>query len=248
MSALMLPTGDRVTREQVCAIPTPPRTHTYNPVSYADAIDILLWVAADYLKADLISEEYGLNKAGTQLFAHFSFDVGDIDGGLAIGLRQSLNKTTALGVVIGKHVTICSNLILAGELKMVRKNTANVYADYRRLLEEQLATAYEHYVALDKELVQWKSLEITERQGYELIGVAMGKANILSATQGSVALQDWQTPRHSCFASRDVYSLYNCFTEGLKKGAPSHLADRHLAAHNFMRSEALDLTDAAWAM
>jgi len=229
--------SDEVTREMVESIPTPTRTGRYNPVGYADAIAILEDTVKAVLGLKQVSETYGLNAKGNQLFAHFIFDTEDEDGGLAVGLRQSLNKTLALGTVVGKAITVCDNLLLCGELKVVRKNTTNVYRDYRTMLTVQIEEAMQAYRALNHELDAWKQRELTEREGYQLLGVAMGKARVLSAQQGSIALKDWETPRHEEFAERTAYNLYQCMTEGLKKGAPGRMAERHLAARAFMQGE-----------
>ncbi len=237
MSLMLHCDSEETTRAMVEAIPTPSRTGRYNPVGYADALAILEDTVKAVLGLELLSETYGLNQKGNQLFAHFIFDADDTDGGLAVGLRQSLNKTLALGTVVGKGVFVCDNLLLCGELKVVRKNTTNVYRDYRTQLSAQLEDAMQHYKALNHELDAWKTTHISEREGYQLLGVAMGKARVLSAQQGSIALKDWETPRHSEFSERNAYNLYQCVTEGLKKGAPGRMAERHLAARAFMQNE-----------
>jgi hypothetical protein len=70
------------------------------------------------------------------------------------------------------------------------------------------------------------------RRGYALLGVALGEG-VLTPTQASVAYQDWREPRHEEFSDRNLWSLYNCATEGLKKGQPGRLMDRHAKNHDY---------------
>ena len=68
--------------------------------------------------------------------------------------------------------------------------------------------------------------------GYAALGTMFGHG-ILTPTQASVAFQDWREPRHEEFEDRNLWSLYNCVTEGLKKGPAGGIFSRHAKAHGF---------------
>jgi hypothetical protein len=203
---------------------------------YGAAIDFMKDTARERLGLAIKSEGYGLNKEGNQLFARITLDTGDTDQGLSIGLRQSYNKSLALGVAVGANVFVCDNLCFSGDaFKIVRRNTRFVWPDFQRLVTEQVGEALSHYDTMKGQIDLMKATPCHEQRGYSLLGVAMG-AGVLSPTQASVAFEDWATARHEAFADRNMWSLYNAVTEGLKKGAPGTMLDRHAKAHDYFVS------------
>ena len=234
MNGIILHCGsEQVTREQVAAVPVPQSTRSYKPVPYAEAIDLMHLQAKQTLGLEVVSETYGLNVKGNQMFALMTLKTDREDSGLSIGLRQSYNKTLPLGVAVGSQVFVCDNLCFSGDaFKVVRKNTVNVWADFQRLLGEQMHNALGHYHNVNKDCDLLKATPCHQQRGFAMLGVAMGQ-ELLTPNQASVAFQDWKTPRHEEFADRNMWGLYNAVTEGLKKGAPARIMERHTAAHKF---------------
>lgn len=234
MDGLMLMEGsERTTLAQVLQVAVPEHTATWNPVAYGKAIGFMKDTVLDRLGLDIKSESFGLNKAGNQLFARMTLDTGDSDQGLAIGLRQSYDKSLALGVAVGANVFVCDNLCFSGDaFKVVRKNTKFVWADFQRLVADQIGTALANYEAIKADNDAMKAQPCNERRGNAILGVAMGQG-ILSPTQATVAFGDWAKPRHEAFSDRNVWSLYNAVTEGLKRGSAGGTLERHAKAHDF---------------
>ncbi len=233
MSMLLHCGSEEVTRAQVEAVPVPRRTQSWAPVAYGRAIELLHKLADRHLGMPVRKEQYGLNKAGDQMFGLLTLDAGNDESGLSIGLRQSYNKTLALGVAVGAQVFVCDNLVFSGNaFKVVRKNTTNVWADFLALLTAQVRNAELNYRAVQADTLAMKAAPVSLDRGYEHLGRAIGEG-VLTPTQATVAFGDWKTPRHAEFADRNVWGLYNAVTEGLKKGAPARILDRHAKAHDF---------------
>lgn len=237
MSVLLHCGSKQVTRQEVEAVPVPEYTDTWKPVPYADAIGYLYEQIEEHLGLSVRAEMYGLNKTGNQLFASLMLDTGDKGASLSMGLRQSYDKSLALGTVAGEHTFVCDNLCFSGEaFHVVRKNTVNVWGDFCRLVCEQVQKALSHYRDIRVQNDALKTVPCSLHHGYEILGVALGEG-VLTSTQASVAFGDWQTPRYEEFSERNLHSLYNCTTEGLKKGTPGLLIDRHVKAHAFFQRE-----------
>lgn len=236
MSLILHCGAERATREQVEAVPVPARTRSWRPVAYKDAIDLVEDRITSRLGMEISGWEFGLQKGGSQMFGVARVATGSDESELSIGFRQSYNKTLSLGVVAGASILVCDNLCFSGEhLKVVRKNTTNVWSDFRCLLDTQMANALHAYQATVDHGEHLKATPCNQRRGYALLGVALGEG-ILSSTQANIAFRDWDTPRHEEFADRNMWSLYNCFTEGLKKGQPGRLIERHTVAHDWFRA------------
>lgn len=227
-------TNNRASFEQVMAVPVPEHTRSWRPVPYGDAVGFLHQTIDRHLPYDLESAEFGLSKDGKQMFGVMTLDTGDSDQGMAIGIRQSYNRSLALGIVVGAQVFVCDNLMFNGDaFKVVRKNTTNVWGDFRNLVNSQVLASQAHYETMQWETHDMKRVPVSEERGHELLGRALG-ARVLTPTQATVAFGDWREARHEEFAPRNLWSLYNCMTEGLKKGRPATIMDRYAAAHDFV--------------
>lgn len=229
-------TKNRASFDQVLAVPVPEYTRSWKPVPYGDAVGFLHQTIERTLPYSLESAEFGLSKDGNQMFGVMTLDTGDNDQGMAIGIRQSYNQSLALGIVVGAQVFVCDNLMFNGNaFKVVRKNTTNVWADFRNLVLAQVEASVGHYETMQWETHAMKRVPVSLDRGHELLGRALGHG-ILSPTQATIAFGDWKEARHQEFAPRNLWSLYNCMTEGLKKGRPATILDRYAAAHDFMNS------------
>lgn len=235
MGGLILHSGSKeVTLADVLAVPVPEETDTYKPVPYGKAIEFLREAVSDKLGLPIKKERYGLNNEGRQLFAMATLDTGDEAFGLSIGLRQSYNKSLALGCAVGANVFVCDNLAFNGDAFMVvRRNTTNVWRDFQVLMAAQVAGALAHYDNMKADIEAMKETPCVEKVGFAWLGVALGK-ELISPQQATIAFEDWKKPRYEDFADRTLWSLYNCITEGLKKGPAGLTIDRHTDAHSFM--------------
>jgi hypothetical protein len=230
--------SDVVTRADLALVEVPERTASYRPIPYADAVDCLLEQMDKQLGLTPRAADYGLNKDGGKMFAKFAFDVGDAKASLSIGLRGAYDKSLSWKIGGGQSVLVCDNLCFSADgFVVMRKNTTFAWADYQRLVTKQVSTFMNQFKATKEECARLTEKPCNQRRGYAMIGVAQGEG-ILTSTQASVAFSDWKTPRYEDFADRNLWSLYNCFTEGLKKGAVGETIDRHANAHAFLNSMA----------
>jgi hypothetical protein len=232
--------ASNASRSDIDGVEVPHRTATWNPVRYGDAIDHVLEVVERELRLPVKSQQYGLSKSGDQMFGVITLDTGDAVHGLSIGMRQSYNKSLALGLALGAQVFVCDNLAFnSSGYKLVRKNTVNVWRDFQELVRLQAHRALDNYGSMRADVAKLQATPCPERLGFELLGVALGQG-LLTPTQATVAFEDWKTARHPEFAEggRSFWWLYNAVTEALKKGAAGHVIDRHVDAHGFMLGEA----------
>lgn len=235
MSSLILHCGGKpATFEQVAAIPMPERTATYTPVPYARLINMVRSHLEDVLGLEIRDEAYGLNRDGAQMFGVISTRTHD-DHGLAIGLRSSHDRSISMASSVGDKVFVCDNMAFTSSGTVVmRQHRGDAFAAFRRMFRRQMESAVDTHQALTADFDALRQVEITQDRGYELIGRAIGH-DILKPTQANIAVRDWQTPRHDvdAFRERTLYALYQCFTEGLKKGPAATVLDRHANAHDF---------------
>lgn len=223
---------NRVTRADVDAVLIPKARGRYKVIPYGDQVDLCTDLVKRELNLEPIKQEFGLSRDGGQFFAVLTYE-GNNENGMAFGLRGSYNKTLANACASGASVFVCDNLMFEGSaFKVVRKNTTNCFGDFRAMLHAQVKESYGHYKAMNSRVEAYKALPCAERRGYAMLGVALGEG-VLTPTQATVAFGDWKKPRHAEFSDRNLWSLYNCVTEGLKKGPPAKIMGRTTKATEF---------------
>lgn len=127
---------ERVTRNEIMAIPAPEYTKTWHPVPHKMVIEALDTVIESQ-GIGLISETYSVKNQGRNVFGTWTLDIGldGLDGPgskVQIGFRNSLMKTFAVGICSGTFVMVCSNMCFSGEFIEFRKHTSGL--DFDELL------------------------------------------------------------------------------------------------------------------
>lgn len=237
MALIKMSGSQAATLEQVRAVPVPKHTRSHRPMPYGDIVDHVQELVARHLRTPIVREQYALNKEGNQFFGELALDIGEKEF-LSIGMRSSYNKSVAAGLVAGMHIMVCDNLQFMGSaMRLIRKNTTNVWRDFERMASGHVQNSLTHYAEMAERNEMMKGVEVSDRRGYALLGIAQGEG-VLTPTQASVAFGDWQDtiagkPRHEEFAEQNLFNLYQCVTEGLKKGAQVKRMERQTKAHDF---------------
>ena len=234
MQGLMLHCGGApATRDQVLQVEVPKSTRSYQAVPHGDLIDMILDRTKTVLGVEPETEGYGLNREGQQLFGVMRFPSVNPDHGMSIGFRNSYDKSISVGIASGASVFVCDNMCFSGEsVSIVRKHTVNVWRDVLVKVDEALESAPAHYERMQHDIECMKDIYIHEDKGFEVLGRAFGHG-ILTSRQANVAFGDWKNPRHVDFSPLNAWSLYNCVTEGLKRGDAGGSITRHANAHQF---------------
>jgi len=244
MSNMILHSGGKaVSYKDLGSVPIPTATDSYKPVPYQDVIDHVESRVHKLLDREVSRKQFGLSRKGMQMFGVLTVDMGDSESDLAIGCRQSYDKSIALGLASGAGVTVCDNLCFDGDsFKVVRKNTKNVWEEFQTLCDEAISKAPGFFESIQSDFRVMKAINVEETRGAEIIGVAQYE-NVLRPQQANIAFRDWKTPRHREFSARNMWSLYQCFTEALKHGPAGSTMERHKSTHIFFKDQVSGLPD-----
>lgn len=232
--------GMVLTFEDVAAVPLPEATDTYTPVGNGDLIRLIEDRAKAVLKVEPENLQLGLSRKDQQMFGVMTLGTGDAEKSPVFGFRNSYDKTLPVGLCSGSQVFVCDNLCFVGSSYMqMRRHSSHVWQDLQPMIDEALVSVQDVFEQFQKQTQAMKDQEVTLDQGFSHIGIARGRG-LITPRQESVAIQDWITPRHEEFSDRNAWSLYNCFTEGLKKGSAGGSISRHTVIHDFF-SDRFDL-------
>jgi len=119
-------TADRAT---VMAVPTPQFTATWHPIAHGDVLRAV-YEAINLNELNLTNESHCLTRNGNNLFSTFTIDGAELPtipgSRYQLGLRNSLNKQMAIGLVAGTNIVVCSNMMFSGQYLTFRKHTGRL--------------------------------------------------------------------------------------------------------------------------
>ena len=235
-STLMLHCGGQTaTLEEIAAIPVPEETDTYKPLLHYDLAVNTMRVGEEMMALRGLKVEkaaFGLSHEGNRMFGLVAFRNGVEGMGLAVGFRNSYDKSMSAGFAIGGRVFVCDNLALAGDLVVMRRHTGGIIEELRDKLVLTFHRAHQTWDSLVNDRRRMQASKLSEDRAHEIVGLAFGR-KLIGPRQFLNVVREWKTPRHEEFEGRNLWSLYNGFTE-VYKGLPIHeVMDRHIKLHRF---------------
>lgn len=229
--------GDVVSRDMILdpeRCPVPPRTRSYCPISHGELLEMVEDSITGVFGAEAeVDAAYGLSDDSAKMFAVFGVKMDSQEHGVSYGLRNSVDKSLSAALCVGARVFVCDNLAFSSSgVNVFRKHTTHIYRDIRQYIDDAVYSSKKEYFSISSDWEKMKEIPLTTDQGYEAVGRALGH-RVLTSTQASVALSEWNEPSHEEFRERNVYSLYQAFTEAAKKGTPQLMMTRYPAIQKF---------------
>ena len=144
--AATLISSNKVDLDTLKEIEIPRQTKSYIPVSHVDFINNTKDIANRVLdKHELHSEQYGIARDGKQMFGTLTYRESFHDDpqsiGLSIGIRNSYDKSMSLGLCSGASVFVCENLMMTGEVVIMRMHKGNIIDELKGLIFNALLNA-----------------------------------------------------------------------------------------------------------
>ena len=231
---LLLHCGARaVEREQVGGVPTPRPTDTWTPIPH---LQLVTHVERTLQSNGLAigSQAHSLTHDGARYFGLMEIQRSgsDQDYCWVLGLRNSHDKTFPAGIVAGSQVFCCDNLAFSGEVKLARKHTRFITRDLPRLVQSAVGRLMDRWHHQDTRLATYKLAGLDDRTAHDLVIRACDVGVVPNRGIPDV-LKEWREPRHEEFGPRNIWSLFNAFTEALK-GNLIELPRRTEALHGLL--------------
>ena len=222
------------TRNQVAAVRTPEPTSSWQPISHVDLIhQVEKTLAANHLKIG--SAAHSLSHSNARYFGLMEIMGRDPEYCWVLGLRNSHDKTFPAGVVAGAQVFVCDNLSFSGEVKLARKHTRYIERDLPMLVEQGIGRLMEKWHDQSKRINAYREKRIGNTTAHDLI-IRAADVGVCTNRQIPAVLNEWRTPRYEDFKRRNIWSLFNAFTETLKDGSLAELPKRTEALHGLFDS------------
>lgn len=208
--------GVTTDRAGLSRIPTPDPEGRWHPVAHSILVDEID-TSLKSLDMRIVNDTYKLDKDGSRMFGLLQIAncKSDSDFSFVAGVRNGHDRMVRAGLSVGLGVFVCSNLQFRGEIVIGTKHTTNIMERLPLLVKGaigQLATKWDDE---GKRVKVYKERELTLNEGRELL-INAARSNVFPRTQLLDIVDEWETPRHSEFKDRNVWSVFNAVTEHLK--------------------------------
>lgn len=208
--------GQDVTREELALIPAPKATETWYPVRHSEVLE-----AASKTLQDagfvIAKERLSVAKDGARFFATLDLTTSIIEGiSLAVGLRNSNDKSFPLGLCCGNRVFVCSNLAFTSEIVVSKRHTRYGSDRYVEGISKAVASLGQYQVAQAEWISGLRSRNLTRQEADSII-LRSFEDDLIGSRQLPLLIDEWRKPEHDEFREPTAWSLWNAFTAVLGK-------------------------------
>jgi hypothetical protein len=218
-------------------IRVPLATDSYAPVSHRNMIEAVK-EQLDIHNLIVSNSYYNTARDGQQLIGYMDIKRSDNEElGLRLAFRNSYDKSMSVAFLAGCSVFICSNGMLSGEMKYVRKHTGTVIQEMNEKITHSINELDAHFERMVKHSDRMKEIEIEPRVSAELAGRLFIEHNLVSSQQMNIIKREIAKPSYVEFVVPSLWSFYNHVTNSLREAHPLNYISQHVNFHNFIETE-----------
>jgi hypothetical protein len=206
-------------RQDLTDLPMPEPTATHYPIAHSRLVETLA-ETLHFRHLDIVSEEYAVSQDGMRFFGVLTLNVEEAGVRIALGLRNSHDKSFSLGLTVGRRVLVCDNLALFGDYAPVmRKHTKGV--EIEAILAVAVDRMQRNFEPIRRQIDFFRGADLSDQRAKLIIYDAfLGGQADLPKHLGGVVHEHYFTPRYPDFEPRTLWSLENAFTSALKELEP----------------------------
>lgn len=228
-----------ITKQEVLNIGAVIESKTYKPVSHRRIMETI-YEACDRRNLKIHCEKYSTNKKTSKVAGKMDIISGDDALNKSIAFINSDDKTTPITLVGGGSVIVCSNGMISGEIKTVRRHTGNIQNELSGVIEELFIDMNYEYEKLLKQKQRMIEYDFSFKETSELLGrMYMSDEELISANQLSLIrkIQKGDHESSNQFTDANLWTTYNHITEALKITRTENFIKAHKDVHSFFERE-----------
>jgi hypothetical protein len=200
------------------ALPTPEATLTHKPVSHASLVEAVVEALA-FRHIDVVRDEYAITADSMRMFGFLELNMEEGGIRFALGLRNSHDKSFALGITVGYRVFVCDNLAFHGDFAAVTKrHSKNI--NIVELVAVGIDRAQRHFEPMKKDIQVWQNHELPDVRAKEVIYDAFIGSSIDAPKHLAKVVHQHYFQPTPAFEPRNLWSLSNAFTTSFKELEP----------------------------
>jgi len=199
---------------------TPDPTETWVPVSHIDVLETVEAMLSDS-GFGIASAQFALHGI-EKMFATFQLKSQITHGvSLAVGVRNSVNKTFPMGFCAGNRVFVCDNLSFSSELLVARKHTKNGAERYQEAISHAVKALSGFQEQERKRLELMQETDMCQYEDSAWLLKAF-EHDILSVRSLPVAMAAIKNPPHDWGDKSKLYHAWNAITYAIQPRAKSN--------------------------
>ena len=224
---LIMAEGKFVSRDEVARTDTPSSTQTWHPVPHIDVIEAVTNVikAHDW---NIEGEKFGLACEGQRLFGVMEISSSSSpEWHRCIGIRNSHDKSFAVGLSAGIVVCVCTNMAFGGTTVIKRRHTSGI--DLAELIDRAVASLEDDFLTTETVCEDLKDVYLKDDDEARSSIVRAAELGVINSCDILPVYREFKKPSHEEFAAPSRWSLMNALTETVKKYSPQRVDHSYLA-------------------
>jgi hypothetical protein len=209
----------KITREELQEIPAPPESETHKPISHAKIIEELT-LTLSYRNLVVTRDEYAVSADGMRMFGVLDLNSRMNGFCFSIGVRNGNDKSMRFSMVAGLRVTVCDNMLFAGDFKPVlRKHTKAM--EITDLIAVGIEKIQRNFDPMARQVEDWKARMLPDLHAKSIIYDACLAEKLFPRNLLPSVHRHYFTPEYDEFRPRTLWSLANAFTSAFKGLKPT---------------------------
>ncbi len=204
-----------IDRAELNLIEAPPPSRTWYPLKHADVLDTVC-ETLDGAGFGIESTQLSVARDNARFFGTLRLQnrVNEL-ASIAVGIRNSVDKSFPIGFCVGTRVFVCDNLAFRSEIVIARKHTRFGQARFNEAVAKAVLGLHQYQIAEEERIRELQNWELSEDSANSLI-LRSFESSIVSMRLLPAVIREWRNPPIADFAPRTGWSLLNCFTSALK--------------------------------
>ena len=224
---LIMEEGKYVGRDEIARIDTPSSTVSWKPVPHIDVIEAVTKVikAHDW---EIEGEKFGLAREGQKMFGVMEISRSSSpEWHRCIGIRNSHDKSFAVGLSAGIVVCVCTNMAFGGTTVIKRRHTSGI--ELSQLIDRAVASLEDDFLTTETVCEDLKDVYIEDDDEARSCIVRAAELGVINSSDILPVYHEFKEPSHEEFREPTRWSLLNAFTETVKKYSPQRVDHSYLA-------------------
>ena len=215
-STLILHKGARqVEKAELVKIEAPPPTGTWFPIAHHHVLSTVEETlhGAGFTVS---KSQYALSQDNNRFFGTLTLGSYVGDGiNLAVGVRNSTDRTFPIGMCVGHRVFVCDNLGFSSSIQVTKKHTRFGEVRFHEGISQAVMSLHQYRESEASRIERLRQSDLDYDHANSLILQAY-EQKVISHLLLPQVIEEYRKPKHEEFAPRTRWSLLNSFTEVLK--------------------------------
>ena len=156
----LIASTEKLTRQQLAAVPTPLGTATHRPIPHAEVVGVLVETLG-FRHIGVVKDEFAVSRDGMKMFGVLDLDTGMHGCRFSIGVRNAHDKSMRLAMTVGYRVFVCENMAFSGDFQPVLAKHSKHFS-LQNALSIGVDQMQRNFDGMRKQVATWKDSQLTD--------------------------------------------------------------------------------------